>query len=157
MAGTITAARPRPRLGASGHTAWFWYGAVSMVVTAVLIPVLPDESEVVAGITSTIAMFVGMLRYRPRPIRPWVFLAAAQVALVVSLIGWLAYLYTTGEEAPVPTIMDGICLLYYPFFAVGLALFTRRQVGRSPWEGVLDAVLVALGVAAVLWTLVVDP
>jgi PAS domain S-box-containing protein len=157
MAGTMTAVRPRPRLGAATRTDWFWYGVVSMVATAVLVPVLPDESEVLAGVTSTAAMFVGLRRYRPRLRRAWVYLAIAQVFLVVSLAGWLTYLYSTGEEAPVPTIMDAVCLCYYPFFAAGLASFTRRQVGRSPWEGVLDAVLVALGVAAVLWTLVVDP
>lgn len=157
MAGTITAVRPRRRVAGAARSGWFWYGVAAVAGITALVPSFPDESEVVAGVGSAAALLVGLWRHRPVLRRAWTFLAIAHVMLVLSLLGWLAYLYATGEEAPVPTVMDGVCLLYYPLFAAGLALFTRRRIGRSPWEGVLDATLVTLGLATVLWTLVVDP
>jgi PAS domain S-box-containing protein len=152
----LSAARAvRPRGSLPG--AWAWFLGVAAGAIAVSLAVGPVEFEPVMGAAATAAIVAGIRWHRPAAPRAWQVMAAAQGTVTTALVAWVSYLIIAHRPAPYPTVIDVVYMMSNLMFAAGLALFVRRRVGRSPWEGVLDAGLVTLGLAAVVWALVYAP
>ena len=124
---------------------------------AVSLPLGPVEFQAVAGTAAAVAVVAGIRWHRPAAARAWRLVAAAQATASVALTAWAVVAVVTRLPAPYPTGIDIVYLGSYLVFAAGLALFVRRRTGRSPWEGVLDAGLVTLGLGTLLWVLVAAP
>src|SRR5204862_7748226 len=52
---------------------------------------------------------------------------------------------------------DGLFLAAYPLIGGGLIAWIRRNPARPRWESLVDAGIVASGVAAVNWTVIIEP
>jgi len=156
--------RPHGRTAAATVTlaqvsrdAWAWYLVVAVGAGAVSLPLGPVEFQAVAGASAAVAIAVGIRWHRPTAGLAWRLVAAAQATASVALTAWAVVAVVTRRPAPYPTGIDIVYLSSYLIFAAGLALFVRRRAGRSPWEGVLDAGLVTLGLATLVWVLVAAP
>ena len=136
---------------------WLWYLGAVTVASAASLGVGPVEFEPVVAAVTAVAIVAGIRWHRPAAPRAWGLMAAAQVLVTAALAVWVGIFVVTHRPAGYPTVIDAVYLASYLVFAAGLALFVRRGVGRSPWEGVLDAALVTLGLAAVVWALVFAP
>jgi PAS domain S-box-containing protein len=137
--------------------AWAWYLVVAVAAGAVSLPLGPVEFQAVAGTSAALAVAVGIRWHRPAAAQAWRLVGAAQATASVALTAWAVVAMVTRRPAPYPTGIDIVYLSSYLIFAAGLALFVRRRAGRSPWEGVLDASLVTLGLATLVWVLVAVP
>ena len=137
--------------------AWLWWLCAAVTASAVSLAVGPVEFEPVVSAATVAVIVAGIGWHRPAAPRAWVLLAVAQAMVTAALVAWVSIFIVTHRPAGYPTVIDVVYLASYPTFAVGLALFIRRRAGRSPWEGVLDASLVTLGLAAPLWVLVFVP
>jgi PAS domain S-box-containing protein len=137
--------------------AWLWWLCAAVTASAVSLAVGRVEFEAVVAAATLAVIVAGIAWHRPAAPRAWVLLAVAQVTVTGALVAWVSIFIVTHRPAGYPTVIDVVYLASYPIFAAGLALFIRRRAGRSPWEGVLDASLVTLGLAAPVWALVFAP
>lgn len=143
--------------GRVSRDAWAWYLVVAAAAGAVSLPLGPVEFQAVAGASAAVAVAAGIRWHRPAAGQAWRLVAAAQATASVALTAWAIVAVATRRPAPYPTGIDIVYLGSYLVFAAGLALFIRRRTGRSPWEGVLDAGLVTLGLGTLVWVLVAAP
>jgi PAS domain S-box-containing protein len=154
MSGPLAASVTRGQLS---RDAWVWYLVVAVAVSAVSLPLGPVEFQAVAGAAAAVAVAAGIRWHRPAAAQAWRLVAAAQATASVALTAWAVVVLVTHRPAPYPTVIDILYLGSYLIFAAGLALFVRRRAGRSPWEGLLDAGLVTLGLGTLMWVLVAAP
>ncbi|MBV1851217.1 bifunctional diguanylate cyclase/phosphohydrolase [Catellatospora tritici] len=99
---------------------------------------------------------VAARRTRQRVRTAWRLLVASNSLWLLGESIWAFYTYTTPGGAPVPSIADAVYLASYacalPAIVIGLGLVL---VGRA--QGLVDALLVAAGAAAIGWQLVIGP
>ncbi|GHJ46899.1 hypothetical protein Cs7R123_42410 [Catellatospora sp. TT07R-123] len=150
----------RVELGtALAGVAWLVLYAVLLVVTRHS----PDLSRFVGEvlyltpIAAASVLSVWAARRTHRRVRTaWRLLAASNFLWLAGESIWAFYTYTTPGGAPVPSIADAVYLMSYamalPAIVIGLGLVL---VGRA--QGLIDAVLVAAGAAAIGWQLVIGP
>src|SRR2546427_3334497 len=110
------------------------------------------------GISSLVAVLVGIHLYRPRPRLPW-YLFAAGIAMFV--LGD-AFYYTLPKllhraPPPFPSTGDVFYLLVYPLLIAGvLVLIRQRNPGRDA-VGLIDALIVSTALGLVAWVFLILP
>jgi PAS domain S-box-containing protein len=155
----IRTARPRR----SRDCLWLWFLGVAAATSAASLPTGPVEFEPVLAAVTAAVIVAGIWWHRPAARRAWELVAGAQALVTAALVARVSILVVAHRPAAYATVIDILYLASYLAFAAGLALFVRPRTGRwprtgrSPWEGVLDAGLVTLGLAAVSWALAFDP
>jgi diguanylate cyclase (GGDEF)-like protein/PAS domain S-box-containing protein len=108
------------------------------------------------GLTSVVAVVVGLVRNRPRRRLPWVLAAAAMTAL---LVGDTLYSYVTDVQRaddPSPMLADLSYFAMYPLL-VGSLFLLGPATPRRNRGGLLDAVVVTAGVTLLCWFLLLRP
>ena len=91
------------------------------------------------GLSTAVAILLGVRRNRPEAALPWYCFAAAQVAFV---IGDLVY-YTF--DFPFPNVGDAFYLAFYPLQVAGLLLLVRRRTPGRDRASLIDAAIITLG------------
>jgi diguanylate cyclase (GGDEF)-like protein/PAS domain S-box-containing protein len=86
---------------------------------------------------------------------PWL-LAAGGAALLAAAQGLELEQVLRGDTASYPGSADILRLLAYPLFGVCLLAFVRRRTPARDWGAMLDAAVVSIGVASVMWALVLS-
>jgi diguanylate cyclase (GGDEF)-like protein len=109
----------------------------------------------IIGVSAVFVALVGVIRNRPDRRLPWVLMAIGQASFVAGDVLWNWY-EMIGED-PFPSMADALYLAGYPFIAVGLLLLIRRRLGDGDRGGLLDAAILATGVAILSWTLFIEP
>jgi hypothetical protein len=103
------------------------------------------------GLSPVVAILVGIRLHRPASRLPWLLLAAG------SALFWLGDLYTysyrllLGAEVPFPSLGDGFYILMYPVMMAGLLLLVRRRSAGSDRSGVIDGLILTVGLALPSW------
>ena len=111
----------------------------------------------VLGLLPVLAILAGVRRYRPAAKRSWLFFALGFALF------WLGDLYTYsyprvfGGEVPFPSIGDGMYLLVYPALMIGLLSLVRRRNPHGDRPGLIDALIMTLGLALVSWVALIAP
>ena len=111
----------------------------------------------VLGLLPVLAILAGVRRYRPAAKRSWLFFALGFALF------WLGDLYTYsyprvfGGEVPFPSIGDGMYLLVYPALMIGLLSLVRRRNPQGDRPGLIDALIMTLGLALVSWVALIAP
>jgi diguanylate cyclase (GGDEF)-like protein/PAS domain S-box-containing protein len=111
----------------------------------------------VLGLAPVVAILLGVRRHRPAARGPWLFFALG------FLLFWLGDLYTYsyprvfGAEVPFPSIGDGMYILVYPALMIGLLSLVRRRNPHGDRPGVIDALIMTLGLALVSWVALIAP
>jgi diguanylate cyclase (GGDEF)-like protein/PAS domain S-box-containing protein len=109
------------------------------------------------GLSPVVAILTGVRRFRPAARGPWLFFALGFALF------WLGDLYTYsyprvfGAEVPFPSIGDGMYVLVYPALMVGLLSLVRRRNPRGDRPGLIDALIMTLGLALVSWVALIAP
>jgi diguanylate cyclase (GGDEF)-like protein/PAS domain S-box-containing protein len=109
------------------------------------------------GLSPVVAILVGVRRHRPAARRSWLFFALGFALF------WLGDLYTYsyprvfGAEVPFPSIGDGMYILVYPALMVGLLSLVRRRNPDGDRPGLIDALIMTLGLALVSWVALIAP
>jgi signal transduction histidine kinase len=111
------------------------------------------------GLIGTLAIVVGIIHNKPKAKFGWWALAVATLCFSVGDFGYdLSTLLINQQNAPVPPIIDYIYMACYPIFALSLySLIKKRSSQKSDRGAVLDSLTLALGLALIIWVLLVIP
>jgi diguanylate cyclase (GGDEF)-like protein/PAS domain S-box-containing protein len=110
------------------------------------------------GLTSWIAVILGIRRNRPSYPGPWWLFA------VGLFLYWLGDCYTYSypkyilhHEVPFPSIGDAIYLSVYVALMLGLLLLVRRRNPQRNRNSLIDAAIMTLGLSLLSWVLLIAP
>ena len=109
------------------------------------------------GLSPVVAIIVGVRRYKPASRGPWLWFAVGM------LLFWLGDLYTYsyprlfGADVPFPSLGDGAYVAVYPALMAGLLMLIRRRNPESDRAGVIDSLIMTLGLALLSWVALIAP
>jgi len=142
------------------HRAWLGYllGGSALLVAYLLIPGLrigPLFNAI--GLSSAIAIVIGVRLHRPDRRRPWDLVALGLALFVAGDVITYNYDRLFGSELPFPSVGDVLYLSVYPCLIGGLLLLIRsRNLGRDR-ESAIDSMILAIGVGVVSWVFLMAP
>jgi diguanylate cyclase (GGDEF)-like protein/PAS domain S-box-containing protein len=139
----------------SRRSAWAWYMAAGALVTLLYVWVSPvaGNGRVMnsLGLSSSVAIVLGIVFHQPRLRRAWVCF------LVGQLLFFLGDVYTYSPNVPFPSPGDALYLTVYPALMAGLVLLVRRRNPISDWAGLIDSLILSLGIGLLSWVFLVAP
>ena len=109
------------------------------------------------GLSPVIAIIAGVLRHRPAARTAWLCLAAG------SAFFWFGDLYTysypllTHVAVAFPSIGDGSYLAMYPLMMAGLLLLVRMRSNGTDRGGLVDGLVLTVGLALPSWVALIAP
>ena len=109
------------------------------------------------GISSAIAIIVGVRLHRPARRLPWYLFAAGQTLFIAGDV--IAYNYEKFFHAPLPfpSIADFPYLSVYPTLMAGLFLLIRHRSPGRDRASVIDSLIVAIGAGLISWVFLMAP
>ncbi|HEX7610290.1 MAG TPA: PAS domain S-box protein, partial [Solirubrobacteraceae bacterium] len=109
------------------------------------------------GGATVVALVIGARANSPHNRLPWYLLAVGQGLFLTSNI--LAYNYERifGDALAYPSIADLFHLAFYPCFVAGMVLLIRARDEDADRAGLIDALIVTVALAALLWVYLIDP
>jgi len=152
-AGPLRLSRPKAWQG------YLAFGAVGMTLY-LLVPPLKGNPVLLnsLGLTSWVAVVVGIRRNKPSYSLPWLLFALG------FFLYWLGDVYTYSypqlilhHEVPFPSIGDAIYLTVYPAQMLGLLLLVRRRNPQRNRNTLIDAAILTLGLSLLSWVLQIAP
>jgi diguanylate cyclase len=129
----------------------------SAVVAAVPVGVGRDLGYCLIGLSSAIAILVGVRRNRPTHPAAWYLFAIGTTAwaLADSLYGWYQQ---PAESGPLPSLDSVIDLAVYPLFAAALLLLGRPRHRALPASDELeDTAILTVSAGLLAWVFLVEP
>jgi len=133
-----------------------WYLALGALVVAagpVLPPAVQQGTYVLTGLSTIVAIVMGVRRYRPEWVLPWWLLVATVATGILSSLWWGVDLAVHGVRR-FPTGADVIYTMMQPLLVLSILGWTRRAHRTG---GLVEAGIVAAGGGALMWALVVAP
>ncbi len=106
---------------------------------------------VLVGLSTAVAIAVGIAWYRPRPMLPWVLFIVAQVLFIAGDFFYYTY------DLSFPSLADGLYIAYYPLQVAGLLLLIRSRTPGKDWASLLDALIIAVGFGLLSWVYLIEP
>jgi diguanylate cyclase (GGDEF)-like protein/PAS domain S-box-containing protein len=144
-----------------GTGLWRLYLAAGALLCAlyVWVPPFAGSGPVmnVLGLSPVLAIVAGLRIHRPASRGPWWFFAGG------FLLFWLGDLYTYsyprlfGADVPFPSIGDGAYVLVYPALMAGLLMLVRRRNPERDRAGVIDSLIMTLGLSLLSWVALIAP
>jgi diguanylate cyclase len=130
----------------------------ALVVAYFLLPSadLQDIGYQVPGMLAVVAVLAGVLVHRPPRPGPWITLAAGLALTSLGDWTWVVLDKVYGLE-PFPSIADAFYLGGIALIVAAVVWMVRGRIPGGDRAGVLDAVIVAVGVGLVSWTFLMAP
>ena len=163
----LNGSEPHPDDGAAPHAGrllrWIWLGYLvlgALCAGSYLFgPVLQGSGpflNIISG-TSVVAILAGISAHRPAAEWAWRWFAIGQALFVLGDAYTYTYPVLIGHEVPFPSPGDGLYLMVYPALMTGMLLGARRRSTQGDRAGVLDALIITLGVALLSWVFLMEP
>jgi diguanylate cyclase (GGDEF)-like protein/PAS domain S-box-containing protein len=140
---------------------WLAYLALGALACAlyVFVPPLKGSGPLMnlIGLSPVVAIFYGIRRHKPASRTAWGLLAAG------SALFWLGDLYTYSypkllqADVPFPSLGDGLYILMYPVMMAGLLMLVRSRRRGSDQAGLIDGLILTVGLALPSWTALIAP
>src|SRR3954453_21240099 len=141
--------------------AWRLYLLAGVVLTALYAKVPPFAGSGpvmnVLGLSPVLAIVAGLRLHKPASPGPWRFFA------IGFALFWLGDLYTYsyprlfGADVPFPSIGDGAYVLVFPALMAGLLMLVRRRNPQRDRAGVIDSLIMTLGLSLLSWVALIAP
>jgi diguanylate cyclase (GGDEF)-like protein/PAS domain S-box-containing protein len=151
--------RRRPHLGRVAL--WQLYLGAGALLCALYVWVPPFAASGpvfnLLGVSPVVAILVGVRRYKPASPGPWMWFAVGMTLF------WLGDLYTYsyprlfGADVPFPSLGDGAYVAVYPALMAGLLMLVRQRNPESDRAGVIDSLIMTLGLALLSWVALIAP
>jgi diguanylate cyclase (GGDEF)-like protein/PAS domain S-box-containing protein len=141
--------------------AWVVYLGVGALLCAIYVAVPPLKGSGplmnLIGLSPVLAILWGIRRHRPASKLPWYLLAGG------SALFWLGDLYTysyphlLGAEVPFPSLGDALYVAMYPVMMAGLMLLVRRRNAGGDRSGLIDGLILTVGLSLPAWISLMAP
>ncbi|WP_053226910.1 putative bifunctional diguanylate cyclase/phosphodiesterase [Solirubrobacter soli] len=145
--------RARPAL-------WSVYIALGVATAAAyLIGPLQGASPLmnVLGLSPVVAIVAGVVRHRPTARAAWLLLAAGSLFFLLGDLYTYSYAALTHREVPFPSLGDASYLAMYPVMMTGLLLLVRRRSNGEDRGGLVDSLVLTVGLALPSWVALISP
>ncbi len=109
------------------------------------------------GLSSVVAILVGVHRHKPALRMPWYLFAAGNLCFVTGDVIRGFYESVLGVEAPFPSMADVAYLAAYPVLAAGLVLLVRSRDKIKNRGNAIDAMIVVTAVGLIAWVYLMRP
>ncbi|MER6303221.1 EAL domain-containing protein [Kitasatospora sp. NPDC001539] len=109
------------------------------------------------GLGGVAAIVVGVRLNRPRHPLFWYLLALANLCFTTGEAVQALQLDILHLNNPFPSVGDGFYLAEFVLYAVGLLGFIRWRTARQDRAGMLDALIITLGLALLVWIYLILP
>jgi diguanylate cyclase (GGDEF)-like protein/PAS domain S-box-containing protein len=141
--------------------AWVIYLAVGCLLTAAYLwfPPLKGNGPLInlLGLSGTVAVAVGIYFHRPKARLAWVLFIIGLFLFFAGDLYTYSYPKLTGAEVEFPSIGDAIYLAVYPPLVAGLLVLVRRRNPQGDRAGVIDSLIISVGIALLSWVFLVAP
>jgi diguanylate cyclase (GGDEF)-like protein/PAS domain S-box-containing protein len=141
--------------------AWRVYLAAGTLLTLLYwaVPPLKGSGPVIngLGLSGVVAVIVGLRRNRPASRLPWWLFALGLGLFWAGDVYTYSYPKLLHKDVPFPSIGDGVYLTVYPALMAGLLLLVRRRNPQSDHSGLIDSLIMTLGLALVEWVGLIAP
>ncbi len=151
----------RPSPEAIRRHAWWVYLAVGSLICALYVFVAPlkGSGPVIngLGLSGVVAVVAGIRIYRPAAAGAW-WCFVGGLALF-----WLGDIYTYsypklfGADVPFPSPGDAMYIGVYPLLMAGLLILVRRRNKRADGPGLIDSLIITLGLGLLSYVLLIAP
>ena len=151
---------PRSSRCSGMNRTWRAYLASGVLVVAAYLAVPEGISRdlvyVAVGLSSVVAIVVGVRRYRPLRAAAWYWMAAGQLCWVLgdALYSW--YQHVAGTS-PFPSPADALYLIAYPLIVVGLVVLIRARKRGLDIAGLIDSGIVTVALGLLSWVVLASP
>ncbi|MGH2394758.1 MAG: putative bifunctional diguanylate cyclase/phosphodiesterase, partial [Candidatus Limnocylindria bacterium] len=117
---------------------------------------MQDIGYQVPGMLAVVAVLTGVILHRPADRRPWVALAAGLTLTTAGDWTWVILERVYGLD-PFPSIADTFYLGGMGLIAVAVLLLVRGRVPGGDRAGVVDALIVSVGIGMLSWVFLMGP
>ena len=110
------------------------------------------------AISSPVAIVIAVRIWKPEQKAPWYLFALGQTFFVMGDV--ITYNYGKffgGAELPYPSIGDVFYLAVYPCLVAGVLMLVRRRNPGRDREGLIDSLIVAIGIGTISWVFLMGP
>ena len=138
---------------------WIFYlvlGVAAMGAYCALSGVIKDVLYNLIGVSTVIALWVGVRRYRPDRTLPWYIIIGLALYVAGDVLFFNVYENVLDIPRPFPSVADALYLSSYLVVAIGLTLLVRRA-GRRDRGGLIDAAIIAAGLGLLSWEFLMEP
>jgi diguanylate cyclase (GGDEF)-like protein/PAS domain S-box-containing protein len=111
----------------------------------------------IIGLSSPIAILIGVRLWGPPQRAPWYLFAFGQMFFVAGDVITYNYERFFHTELPYPSVGDVLYLAVYPCLVVGVLLISRSRSPGRDREGLIDSLIVAVGVGTISWVYLMGP
>jgi diguanylate cyclase (GGDEF)-like protein/PAS domain S-box-containing protein len=141
--------------------AWIIYLAVGGLLTAAYLwfPPLTASGPLInlLGLSSSVAIAVGIYLHRPKARAAWLLFIVGQFLFFAGDLYTYSYPKLFGVEVEFPSLGDAVYLAVYPALVAGLLVLVRRRNPQGDRAGVIDSLILSVGVALLSWVFLIAP
>ena len=141
--------------------AWVLYLASGALLTGAYLwfPPLTGSGPLInlLGLSSSIAIAVGIYLHRPKARAAWLLFIIGQFLFFAGDLYTYSYPKLTGAEVEFPSFGDAIYLTVYPALVAGLLVLVRRRNPQGDRAGVIDSLILTVGISLLSWVFLVAP
>ena len=142
------------------RSAWSWYlaGGLAAVAAYLILPPGLPRAVVFVGVAASlpVAILTGLRLHRPKHDLGWMLLMMGWAVNVLASGAWFLYPVLTGDHLPFPSVADGLFITAYGLTLAGLVVIVSSR-GRRDRGGMVDAVIITLGLSIVTWLIQIEP
>ena len=140
--------------------AWWLYLVVVLPVAVLYLggPLNAGPVFNLIGFSGAIAILIGVRTHRPAARLAWYLLAAGLGFFVAGDVLSHNYAALFGTSLPFPSAADAVYVGgVYPCTVAGLVVLIRRRNPGRDWAGLLDAMIVTIGLGLLSWVFLISP
>ena len=140
---------------------WVAYLSVGVVLLGLYAFVPPFKASGplinVLGLSSSVAIALGIRMHRPRAAKAWWLFVAGQFLFFAGDLYTYSYPKLLGASVPFPSPGDVAYLTVYPVLLVGLVMMIKSRSPRGDRGSVIDSLILTLGFALLSWVFLIMP
>jgi diguanylate cyclase (GGDEF)-like protein/PAS domain S-box-containing protein len=140
---------------------WIAYLAAGGILTLAYMsfPPLKGNGPLInlLGLSSSIAIAVGMYLHRPKARAAWLLFIVGQFLFFAGDLYTYSYPKLFGADVEFPSFGDVLYLTVYPALIGGLLILVKRRNPRGDRAAVIDSLILTVGIALISWVFLIAP
>src|SRR5262245_1816068 len=109
------------------------------------------------ALSSPVAIVCAVRLWKPTVKAPWFLFALGQTLFVAGDVITYNYEKFFNAPLPFPSIGDVLYLSVYPCLIAGILLLVRKRSPGRDREGLIDSLIVAVGIGVISWSFLMGP